>query len=344
MEMKGERDFVPRKFKAESNEYSGAASSLAKRLCSEKLHLLLECMYEDMCLLYSWHAEIDRLEQKAAMEELRRKEKEEIRRKRLSRSQSTTTAASGPDAERSVSLTSVERSLSLQIPNTHHPGPLSPAELHSADIEKGKASAPNSSRPSRENVRGEPQSSDGEPSFEDTDPNNQSDRQVLSDEAHDDVEDEDSHAQTAGLAFKDRKHPKVYGDGERSMAAWIAYAEVAERLKRPADAETAYRNCLKQGQSRRAWRGLLELYAENGHMRESLICVTELVRMDETSYPYRSDAPKCVLKALLKLIGIFGLSEVQQEFEDMGCKDGCKEYVSRFFHSATLWKVKGYDL
>jgi len=316
-------DPVPRKAKGEVPEPvdpSRVNTTLSKRLCAERLHVVLECMYEDMVLLFTWHTETDRIDRRKAEEAAKRQAKLERRRSRKSSVQGSApgVGAGGSNGgsvrgRGAVGIVVVgdEKEHSITEHSITTGGEDDADETGGTIRRKGGRS--------------------GEAVDDD-------------DTAVDPNTGETSIGGVSTSSTRRRKK-KEYGEGEKSMAAWLSYAQTAERLKRPADAEVAYRKCLKMGFSRKAWQGLLELYLDHRSIRPALVASSELVRADESSQKHRYEGPKCVMRALLRLIGEFGYNKVQSEWKALGgsSKDGCRNSIARVLKNALLWRVKGYD-
>jgi len=110
---------------------------------------------------------------------------------------------------------------------------------------------------------------------------------------------------------------------------WARRGALCERLKRPDDAERAYRVCVHLGCHTGAWRALARIYAAWGWAGEALTAAAQLAAAGQgVSSPVRA------------LVAQLGLQAARDAQEALG---HAPEAVNDAFHDVVRWKSDGWD-
>jgi hypothetical protein len=95
----------------------------------------------------------------------------------------------------------------------------------------------------------------------------------------------------------------------KTGAEWEVYGALSERLQHPDDAKEAYRLCLTQKFSVKAWLRLLEISSDDGDIKETLQAAIKLVHVADRTYT-ETTFPSPIGRCIFKIIKKHGLSKV----------------------------------
>ncbi|KAI8819368.1 Chs5p-Arf1p-binding proteins-domain-containing protein [Fimicolochytrium jonesii] len=126
----------------------------------------------------------------------------------------------------------------------------------------------------------------------------------------------------------------------KTGAEWEVYGDLALRLEHPDDAKEAYKLCLSQKFSIKSWLRLLDMYAEEGNITETLKAVAKLVAVLDRAF-VETTYPGPIARNLFKLIGKHGLAKVQNALISMNLPQQEYRLITRYFEYAELFSVVG---
>ena len=95
----------------------------------------------------------------------------------------------------------------------------------------------------------------------------------------------------------------------KTGAEWEIYGILSERLEHPDDAKEAYKLCLSQKFSARALLKLMEIYANEGDIKETLQSAIKLTHVADRSFQ-ETTFPSPIARCLFKVIRKNGLAKV----------------------------------
>ncbi|KND00333.1 uncharacterized protein SPPG_04655 [Spizellomyces punctatus DAOM BR117] len=126
----------------------------------------------------------------------------------------------------------------------------------------------------------------------------------------------------------------------KTGAEWEIYGDLAERLEHKEDAKEAYKLCLSQKFSMKSWLKLLEMYAEEGNIQETLRAVAKLVSILDRAF-VETTYPSPIARNLFKLMRRHGLAKVQNALISMNLPQHEYRLITRYFEYAELFSVTG---
>ncbi|KAJ8323647.1 bud site selection protein [Batrachochytrium dendrobatidis] len=128
----------------------------------------------------------------------------------------------------------------------------------------------------------------------------------------------------------------------KTGAEWEIYGDLAERLFHRDDAKEAYRLCLDQKLSTKAWLKLLQIHAEDGNIQlclQSVVKMTTLLDRTFSEHTY----PSSIGRGLFMLIRRHGFAKVQNVLISMNVPQAGYRQIIRYFEYAELFRVSGAD-
>jgi len=128
----------------------------------------------------------------------------------------------------------------------------------------------------------------------------------------------------------------------KNATEWEILGDLATRLCHEPEAKEAYRNCLKQRFSPRAWTRLLEIYADEGDVTNALQAAVKLTIYHNRWYNEMTN-PTHIYLNVNKLIGRHGLSKVQNSLTSMNLTEPIQRMMNKYFENAVTFQVEGYD-
>ncbi|KAI9094924.1 Chs5p-Arf1p-binding proteins-domain-containing protein [Phlyctochytrium arcticum] len=126
----------------------------------------------------------------------------------------------------------------------------------------------------------------------------------------------------------------------KTGAEWEIYGDLAARLEHPDDAKEAYKLCLSQKFSIKSWLKLLEMYADEGNLQETLRALARLVSVLDRAF-VETTYPNPISRNLFTLIRHHGLAKVQNALISMNLPQHEYRLITRFFDYAELFSVTG---
>ncbi|KAJ3225880.1 hypothetical protein HDU81_007605 [Chytriomyces hyalinus] len=129
----------------------------------------------------------------------------------------------------------------------------------------------------------------------------------------------------------------------KTGAEWEVYGDLAERLHHPEEAKIAYKLCIEQKFSIKAWLKVLAMEADEGNTREALIAVNKVIVLLDKSY-IDNTYPSPLGRAIFQLIGRHGYQKVHNVLIALNIPSRNFKLIMKFFEYATLFKVAGHDL
>ena len=128
---------------------------------------------------------------------------------------------------------------------------------------------------------------------------------------------------------------------ETSVDEWLHRAALARRLHNLSEAERALRAAAAATNSPRAWKALLEMYAQEACVKESLVAAHELLECYEAfSVSPPPLAPLVIHKAVCRLVWAHGLQAVRKAQDAIGV---AHPVVNDLFHLIVRCRVHGFD-
>ncbi|KAJ3084081.1 chaps-domain-containing protein [Rhizoclosmatium globosum] len=129
----------------------------------------------------------------------------------------------------------------------------------------------------------------------------------------------------------------------KTGAEWEVYGDLAERLRHPEDAKTAYKLCIEQKFSIKAWLKILAMESEEGNIREALIAVNRVIVLLDKSY-IDNTFPSPIARAVFKLIGQHGYQKVHNMLIALNVPQRNFKLIMKFFEYSQFFKVSGNDI
>jgi hypothetical protein len=128
----------------------------------------------------------------------------------------------------------------------------------------------------------------------------------------------------------------------KTGAEWEIYGTLSERLLHRDDAKEAYKLCLTQKMSFKSWLRLLEIYSDEGDIRETLLAAIKLSHVTDRTYQ-EITFPSPIARCLFKLIRKHGLAKVMNVLISLNTPPASYKLITRYFEYAELFKVMGYN-
>ncbi|TPX37621.1 hypothetical protein SmJEL517_g00625 [Synchytrium microbalum] len=126
----------------------------------------------------------------------------------------------------------------------------------------------------------------------------------------------------------------------KTGAEWEIYGDLAERLEHREDAKEAYKLCLEQKFSVKAWLKLMDMYADEGNLQQTLTAAAKLVYMLDRAY-IEQTYPSPISRNVLKLVRRHGLAKVQNALVAMNMPQKTYRLITRYFEYAEVFQVDG---
>lgn len=128
----------------------------------------------------------------------------------------------------------------------------------------------------------------------------------------------------------------------KTGAEWEIYGTLSERLLHRDDAKEAYKLCLTQKMSFKSWLRLLEIYSDEGDIRETLLAAIKLSHVTDRTYQ-EITFPSPIARCLFKVIRKHGLAKVMNVLISLNTPPASYKLITRYFEYAELFKVMGYN-
>ncbi|TPX48802.1 hypothetical protein SeMB42_g02457 [Synchytrium endobioticum] len=126
----------------------------------------------------------------------------------------------------------------------------------------------------------------------------------------------------------------------KTGAEWEIYGDLAERLDHREDAKEAYKLCLEQKFSAKAWLKIMEMYADEGNLQQTLTAAGKLVYMLDRAY-IEQTYPSPISRNVFKLVRRHGLAKVQNALLAMNMPQKTYRLITRYFEYAEVFQVDG---
>ncbi|CAM0138178.1 unnamed protein product [Umbelopsis sp. WA50703] len=128
----------------------------------------------------------------------------------------------------------------------------------------------------------------------------------------------------------------------KNPTEWEILGDLATRLCHEPEAKEAYQNCLRERFSPRAWTRLLEIYAEEGDVKNTLQAAVKLTIYHNRWYNEMTN-PTHIALNVNKLIRKHGLQKTKNSLTSMNLTEPVLRLMNKYFENATTFKVDGYD-
>ncbi|KAI8923972.1 Chs5p-Arf1p-binding proteins-domain-containing protein [Entophlyctis helioformis] len=128
----------------------------------------------------------------------------------------------------------------------------------------------------------------------------------------------------------------------KTGSEWEIYGDLAERLLHRDDAKEAYRLCLDQKLSTKAWTKLMHINAQEGHIQPCLQAIVKMVSLMDRTFDEHT-FPSSIARCLFTLIKRHGLAKVQNALISMNVPTPSYRHITRYFEYAELFRVAGAE-
>ncbi|KAH6574808.1 hypothetical protein BASA50_006830 [Batrachochytrium salamandrivorans] len=128
----------------------------------------------------------------------------------------------------------------------------------------------------------------------------------------------------------------------KTGAEWEIYGDLSERLLHREDAKEAYRLCLDQKLSTKAWLKLLQMHADDGNTSSCLQAVVKMTTLLDRTFSEHT-YPSSIGRGLFTLIRRHGFAKVQNVLISMNVPQASYRHIIRYFEYAELFRVAGSD-
>ncbi|KAG2176386.1 hypothetical protein INT43_005620 [Umbelopsis isabellina] len=128
----------------------------------------------------------------------------------------------------------------------------------------------------------------------------------------------------------------------KNPTEWEILGDLATRLCHEPEAKEAYQNCLKERFSPRAWTRLLDIYADEGDMKNALQAAVKLTVYHNRWYNEMTN-PTHISLNINKIIRKHGVQKTQNSLTSMNLTEPVLRLMNKYFENAATFKVDGYD-